>query len=427
MNQVLDNLPKPIKIIAVADMAIVAAVFFVFITNLAFYIVSMNGMSDLRNRVVGTRVAMLGDDPYFYSWKQGMPGRLADPYDPPEDNLSRLTVTPSILVTHLFFSNYEYARLIYFWIGLVLLSYLAIAYIFIKFEKKELKRLFIFLFFLAASLSDAFLHNITAGQLYLTYLLIALLAIKLVSLSKKKLDILAFFLIGILLSFRPQYIPVFLLLVIYKPKVKNIFSAIFGFLSSVFISIKYFGIQIWFSYFKAMQAQSQLAYEKFFKPYDFRNFYPYTVDKLVIIGKPHAFYDTSLKGIFLRLFNILVSTNILLVLAALFLLMFLVYLHKNRQKLNIYTLITASLFGVLLLEILTPAPRYNYNNIILMPLSTSILFFYKKCTVLERFLFFIFVILGGFLSIYDNPAKIIYLIVFIPVSILFINKELSQK
>src|SRR5207253_10639814 len=47
---------------------------------------------DLRNRVVGARVLLAGEDPYAFRWQPGLPLELLDPvYDP---KAHRLTVPP---------------------------------------------------------------------------------------------------------------------------------------------------------------------------------------------------------------------------------------------------------------------------------------------------------------------------------------------
>jgi hypothetical protein len=54
--------------------------------------------ADLRNRVVGARVMLAGNDPYTFVWQPGMPEELLDPvYDP---KAHRLTISPPTLLLY---------------------------------------------------------------------------------------------------------------------------------------------------------------------------------------------------------------------------------------------------------------------------------------------------------------------------------------
>ena len=53
---------------------------------------------DLRNRVVGARVMLVGHDPYTFFWQPGMPEELLDPVHEPKAH--RLTVSPPTLLIY---------------------------------------------------------------------------------------------------------------------------------------------------------------------------------------------------------------------------------------------------------------------------------------------------------------------------------------
>ncbi len=67
------------------------------------------GAVDLRNRVVGTRLLLEDEDPYFFKWQQDTPEELVDARDFYSNfPMSRLTVPPSILVLHAPFTSIPY-------------------------------------------------------------------------------------------------------------------------------------------------------------------------------------------------------------------------------------------------------------------------------------------------------------------------------
>ena len=52
---------------------------------------------DFRNRVVGARVLLRGENPYTFRWRPGMPDELLDPVFDTRTPLHRLTVPPTTL------------------------------------------------------------------------------------------------------------------------------------------------------------------------------------------------------------------------------------------------------------------------------------------------------------------------------------------
>lgn len=64
-------------------------------------ILGRTGAVDFRNRVVATRVALAGHDPYTWKWSPGDPERLLDPSDGPHNvdhHYTRLTSPPTALI-----------------------------------------------------------------------------------------------------------------------------------------------------------------------------------------------------------------------------------------------------------------------------------------------------------------------------------------
>src|ERR1043165_5392411 len=81
-----------------------------------------SGGNDLRNRVVGARVMLLGGDPYTFAWHTGMPEELLDPIHEPKAH--RLTVSPPTLLLYAVAAPlpYRIQRLLWFafqWLAMI--------------------------------------------------------------------------------------------------------------------------------------------------------------------------------------------------------------------------------------------------------------------------------------------------------------------
>ena len=74
------------------------------------------GSIDLRNRVTGARVAAAGEDPYFYKWTPGMSDRFYDPLDSPDSPVSTPTVTPALLTLFTPFNALPYRVTQWLWL-----------------------------------------------------------------------------------------------------------------------------------------------------------------------------------------------------------------------------------------------------------------------------------------------------------------------
>lgn len=58
------------------------------------------GGIDFRNRLIGARLLLAGEDPYWYKWKPGDSLRWLDPTDPPQKPMNRNTVSPTGLAIY---------------------------------------------------------------------------------------------------------------------------------------------------------------------------------------------------------------------------------------------------------------------------------------------------------------------------------------
>ena len=66
------------------------------------------GGVDLRQRVVGARLLLEGQDPYHFKWMSGMSELLLDPLDNKDWTVSRVSVTPTVLIFHSIIASFPY-------------------------------------------------------------------------------------------------------------------------------------------------------------------------------------------------------------------------------------------------------------------------------------------------------------------------------
>jgi hypothetical protein len=82
------------------ELTLLRAVFVVtlFVAGWTFWDICTHPGDDLRNRVVGARVMLIGEDPYTFAWQSGMPEELLDPVHDPHAH--RLTASPPTLLLY---------------------------------------------------------------------------------------------------------------------------------------------------------------------------------------------------------------------------------------------------------------------------------------------------------------------------------------
>lgn len=133
---------------------------------------------DLRNRVVGARLALAGADPYFTRWSPGMPEELLDPIN--REPRPRLTAPPTILCLYAPFAPLPYrAQRFLFWAlewaallgSLVLLTRVV--------SSRRLRVTLLLVAVLGFAAAEPWLMHIERGQIYVLYLLLLSAAVSL--------------------------------------------------------------------------------------------------------------------------------------------------------------------------------------------------------------------------------------------------------
>lgn len=211
--------------------------------------------TDLRNRVVGARLALEGIDPYFFKWHPGMPEIFYDPMDKPEEILSKLSVPPTVLALHAPLAIFSYRSQKVIWFIVQWSVFAGILVVFYNSSKSKIKRNLVLLLGFAFANSLFWRFHVNSGQIYIIY--IGLLSISWLLLNQqfKYKEVASGFFAGITAGLRPPYILFFLFFLINR-KYSFIIGGIAGILFIVLSSIAVAGTFIWQQYSLAMMSMT---------------------------------------------------------------------------------------------------------------------------------------------------------------------------
>lgn len=334
------------------------------------------GGSDLRNRIVGARLLSIGEDPYHFKWSQDKPIFLLDPGDNPSNLVSKVTVTPTVLLMYSIMakSPYKIQRLLWLllqWCFLVI----SIA-IFSRNTNSNVKSKIIWILGLLFISGSYFWRlHVETGQTYILYVFLISLAYRLIYKESRCSSILSGFLIGFGISLRPPIISMVIPMIIFK-KWKLVIGSITGTLAGLLSPLLLTDFSIWEKYISAMNIWVKVN-SGLIKASNV--YYPiHRVEGMdflpVIVSMP--LYNSSLQYIFAtRFIGIKLSPTILAVSLVLTLFFISFFLFRIRTKKVSESLIF--LVGIVLVfisEFFIPVIRYPYNNIIwLVPLSLIII------------------------------------------------------
>ncbi|MCK4696053.1 MAG: DUF2029 domain-containing protein, partial [Candidatus Cloacimonetes bacterium] len=333
------------------------------------------GGIDLRIRVVGTRLIKAGYDPYFFKWNDSFSDFFLDSRDHPNIPVSRITVPPTVLQLHSFFSDLPYKIQRYAWTFIQWILLILSICFFAKSEKGKVKKKLIWisgLFFIASS--NVFRLHVERGQIYILFVFLFSVAFYIYQNKKKFSSILGGIIIGYTTALRPPMCLIGVPFLIYK-KWKFIVGQIIGFIIGILTSFIFVNFKIWKSYFTAMDIHEKvhlgilkMSAERY--PYinieDTRDLW---------MGAQLPISDSSIQGIFYNFFNIQIPSNFLIIGLIICSIVFIVLLLRVKIKAaNMKVLFFYGSLMVLISEFFIPAARFSYNNVIwLIPLSLIII------------------------------------------------------
>lgn len=339
------------------------------------------GGIDLRNRVVGARLLVGGHDPYYFKWNEEYSDRYLDLIDRPEFAVNRVTVPPTVLMMYSFFSNWDYKQLRIFWFIVQWMSLLLCMYLLASRCQTKEKALLVWisgLFLIACS--DFWRFHVERGQVYILYSLLLAISYYLLGIKHKYSDFLSGVITGFAIGFR---LPIALMAipVIYFRKFSMLAGMAVGCASSICITLIYFGIKPWISYFTAMYEHglihlyillggklNPLTNIQLVENMDISNFYPFLE------------VDTSLQGVF-GYSDIALSSSSLLIIFSILLTCLIIYLviHEKRIEQSDELIFLLGTSIILVAEFFIPAFRFTYNNVIwIVPIALIIISFEKN-------------------------------------------------
>jgi Glycosyltransferase family 87 len=343
------------------------------ITYDTFYTMKYGGI-DLRNRVVGTRNLLAGNDPYYTKWDAETPEYLVDGRDYQMLSVSRCTATPSFLLMHVPFAKIPYKTQQYIWFTIQELMLILSLLILARAAKEKYKIILIigFIFFLGSTFWRMHIAN---GQVYILFVFAISLAYFILKSSLKNKEFWTGFILGISTCWRPPLmlagIP-FLVNQKWKVISGGILGILFGFLSTFFVA----GITTWKNYFSAMKIHG-LFHSGFLQPK--LSIHPNSNN---IESIRNSFFsadvpgtDSSIQGLANKFFGYsLNSTYLWLGLIVVIVLLSLNLWKNSKKSVSIEVLFYQGTVLVLISEYFLPAARLSYNNVIwLIPLSMLII------------------------------------------------------
>ncbi len=352
------------------------------------------GAIDLRNRVVGSRLLLKGEDPYYFKWDNDTPEYYVDARDFYKDlPVSRVTVPPTFLLLHIPFAKIDYKTQQILWAIFQWMMLIFIIAIFSKMADSEIRSKIIWIIGLLCIAGSFFWRlYIEKGQLYVFYAFLIVLAYWISKKSFKYNLFISGFILGLTISLRPPVILMGIPLLIFR-KWKALIGSILGMIIGISSSFIVADLSIWKSYFSAMKIHEQF-HLGIIKPIIelHPNFNIIEGVKNSVLSGDLPMIDSSFQEIFKRYLNIQVQSHILWISLIIIILFFSILLFGNRKKkISTEMIFLIGLTLVFLSEFFLPAARLSYNNVIWLPLLSFIIIIPKNMKRLLNFgLIFLF-------------------------------------
>jgi hypothetical protein len=236
------------------------------------------GAVDFRSRIIGARLLVHGIDPYHYKWHQGEPPEYCDPHDNPLRPVSRITVTPALLMLHLPLAVLPY-RLAQF-LGLIVqwLLLLGTGWLWLRASKTALTSWLVALIVMGFSFTASWRLHAERGQSYVVLAFLFAYWLTATFDPRRGNGFLAGCIAGFLAAVRPPFLLLVPFLALHRRG--QMTGAAIGLLLG-------FGLPMlmnpacWTNYFSAMQTQSDF-YRYGFKPATNHPTYPATIEGVPI-------------------------------------------------------------------------------------------------------------------------------------------------
>lgn len=356
--------------------ALLAAV--IFVSALGFVKDIMNtqdyGGVDLRNRVVGARVMLEGLDPYHFKWSDAYPDTLLDPVDNPDNEVSRVTVPPTVLMLHVPLARLPYHAQRTMWLYVQWLLLLASIFFFSRCARSRDQAKAIWIVGLFLSCTGIWRFHVERGQVYILFVFLAALAYWLSRRTWKHAALWGGIVLGIAASMRPTLALILLPMLVFR-KWKLSAGLVAGLVVFVLLSVAIFGVPLWKDYSSAMRyherdnlglAQS-LSEENTTRYIEGTGYYG--------SYREFPYINTSVQWFLKSNWDINAKTSALFSMLAFVILLAAAYLVLFwRRDVSLETVLLFGFSIMLVAEFFLPAVKTYYFNIIwLVPLSLLIL------------------------------------------------------
>ncbi len=325
------------------------------------------GEFDLRNRVVGARVMLLGHNPYTERWHPGDPTTLLDPFIGSTGAISGVTVTPTVLFIHALFADLHYRYQKFIWLFIQLLLFAGIVAIAISRAENPETKAAVLLVGVMCSCSTFWRLHVERGQAYVLFSFFAVLYISSFAWRTVHRGAIGGFFLGLLVCLRPQMVVLGLPLLVYR-KWSCIVGSVAGIAVGVLMPLAV-SHTAWPDYVHAMtryvQPPASPKVPRIAPPSSFE--LPEEVEGIYGLATFAKFgdTDTSLKMTLVEL-GVPQSPRLffaLLLIGATVWLVTIYRMHKRGIPLDFCT--AKSLALVLLIELVLPIKRGEYSNMIL--------------------------------------------------------------
>jgi hypothetical protein len=348
------------------------------------------GAVDLRNRVVGARLLLEEEDPYFFKWNQDTPDELVDARDFYHNfPMSRLTVPPTVLILHTPFASIPYKTQQILWAFIQWLQLLLIIIMLSNIADSVLKKKIIWIIGLLIIASSFFWRlHVDKGQIYILFVFMITLSFWI--LKKKDNYILSGFILGLTASFRPPVILMGIPFLINR-KWKFIVSGIVGIVSSFVISLFIAPLTIWGSYLKSMEFHENFHLLILKPAFSFYNKYVVDGIRNAIFAANLPMEDSSIQDLLRIFFDLKVRAIILEVSLSIVIIVFTILLWKRiiKAKNNTF-LFYVGIVYVIISSFFLPAARLSYMNVYwLLPLSLVVIKTNSLKTIIKPELIFL--------------------------------------
>ena len=342
--------------------------------------VTAGGTIDFRNRITGTRLFQMGEDPYRYKWNSNEPPELCDPYNNPALPISKVTVTPTLLMFNLPLARLAYRGAQFFWLTAQWILLLGTAYVWWRMIPASRKRWLWAFAVVGFTYTVAWRHHADRGQAYVVMVFLLSCWIAITNNEKYRNTIRGGLMVGLLVALRP---PLLLILVPFQAiRCRRQLLGSFGGLVLFAGMPLLWNSSCWHQYQSAMGTWSQLYRDAQHNPRPPAQAFPAEIEGVPIDVLGHfgdiPFADTSIFALFRSVgINSVPALPVGLALVGIIALWF--WFSKSRPLATWLIGVAAWTF---LVDLFLPAYRNSYTDVMILNLVPLLILYQRDSLTL---------------------------------------------